>query len=421
MALQRQFVLPPPPNPDDDITGYSWRDWFRQLRDYIVNKGSILWSQIDFTGSKLSDIVNRPHNVLQAKQGGSTALDQFYHLTQFQHDDLTDGGETTLHTHKHNNTTDKQGGTTNEYYHLTSAEYTGTGTGVFVRQNGPSISGPTIDGANPYIQFNNGAAVTLAAGRMWYDGATGSLNFGMGGGNITQQVGEEIFIYGKASSAITEGQLIVKTGTVGSSGVITFAPSPTGLTINDGIIGVATENIAANAFGRITNFGVVRGINTTGSSVGETWADNDTLYYNPNYVGGLTKVKPSAPYAKFEIATVINAGSGGSGSLQINLVPGSTLGGTDSNVQFGTLNINDLIQYNGTYWTNVAASSISIGTATNADNVKTVSTATNANYYLTFVDSNNGTAAYEAVYTDAGITYNPSTNSITSGVSGGTF
>jgi hypothetical protein len=61
------------------------------------------------------------------------------------------------------------------------------------------------------------------------------------------------------------------------------------------------------------------------------------------------------------------------------------------------------------------------GTAAKADTVKTVSTATNADFYLTFVDSNNGTAAYESVYTDAGVTYNPSTNAITSGISGGTF
>lgn len=207
-----------------------------------------------------------------------------------------------------------------------------------------------------YIQYGNGSATTLAAGRSWYDEITGSWNLGMGGGNIAQQVGEETFIYGKASANIAEGQLIVKTGTVGASGVITFGPSPTGLMVNDGIIGMATENITSGNFGRITVFGVIHGINTTGSSVGETWADNDTLYYNPSYAGGLTKVKPSAPYVKYEVATVINAGGGGSGSIQVNLQPGSTLGGTDSNVQFGTLNGGDLIQYNSTlgYWTNVS-------------------------------------------------------------------
>lgn len=251
---------------------------------------------------------------------------------------------------------------------LYSAMSTKTGSGLLVFADSPTLSGPTIDGSNPYIQFNNGAAVALAAGRMWYNGSTGSLNFGMGGGNITQQVGEEIFIYGKASATITEGQLIVKTGAVGASDVITFGPSPTGLMVNDGIIGVATENIAANAFGRVTAFGVVHGIDTTGSSVGETWADNDTLYYNPNYAGGMTKVKPSAPNIKYEIATVINAGSGGSGSIQVNLQPGSTLGGTDSNVQLSATPSNgDVLVYSNSagYWANYAQSTLTAGKATN--------------------------------------------------------
>jgi hypothetical protein len=51
--------------------------------------------------------------------------------------------------------------------------------------------------------------------------------------------------------------------------------------------------------------------------------------------------------------------------------------------------------------------------ATDADTVKTVSTATNASFYPVFVDANNGTATAEALYTDAGIVYNPSTNALT--------
>lgn len=251
----------------------------------------------------------------------------------------------------------------------TSYSTTGTGT-VVALQTSPSLTSPTIDGANPYIQFNNGSAVSLAAGRMWYDGSTGSWNLGMGNGNITQQVGEEQFIYGKASAAITEGQLIVKTGVVGASGTITFGPSPTGLTDNDGIIGVATENIALNGFGRITTFGVVHGINTSGSSVGETWADNDTLWYNPSYAGGLTKVKPSAPNIKYEVATVIHAGNGGSGSIQVNLRPGSQLGGTDQNVQLSSPTGGQLLTYSSvdSYWKNTslaAGTGISVGVATN--------------------------------------------------------
>jgi len=41
----------------------------------------------------------------------------------------------------HNDIVGLQGGTSNEYYHLTSAEYTGTGTGVFARKTSPAFLG----------------------------------------------------------------------------------------------------------------------------------------------------------------------------------------------------------------------------------------------------------------------------------------
>ena len=44
--------------------------------------------------------------------------------------------------------------------------------------------------------------------------------------------------------------------------------------------------------------------------------------------------------------------------------------------------------------------------------VNTTATALNANYYLTFVDSNNATAASENVYTNTELYYNPSTNTL---------
>lgn len=228
-----------------------------------------------------------------------------------------------------------------------------------------SMSALTGGIASPtYIDMGNGDAIVLAAGRLWYTPATGAWNLGMGGGNITQQVGEEFYRYGKASSAISDTnlQLIYKTGVVGASGVITFAPTIAGITDPDQILGIATEPIATNSFGRVTTMGVVRGINTTGSVYGEVWADNDDIWYNP-VTGGLTKVKPVAPNIKLQVGTVINAGSGGSGSFNVKLGSTSALGGTDSNVQLGTLVNTDLLQYNGTYWTNVSPATVIAGSS----------------------------------------------------------
>ena len=210
-------------------------------------------------------------------------------------------------------------------------------------------------------QFSDGTAVTLAAGKMWYNGSTGSWNLGMGNGNITQQVGEEIFVYGKASAAITDSplQIIYHTGVVGASGVIQFAPTVAGITDANAIIGIATESLALNDFGRATVFGVVRGITTNGTAFGEVWADDDVIWYNP-VTGNPTKVEPVAPYIKVQVGLVIKAGAGGSGSFQVGIARGSTLGGTDSNVQFGTLANTDLIQYSTSlgYWTNVTPASV---------------------------------------------------------------
>ena len=198
-------------------------------------------------------------------------------------------------------------------------------------------------------------------GAMWWN-STGTLNLKMGNNIITQQIGEEFFQYGKASSAINDAntQLIYKTGTVGASGVITFAPTIAGITDTDLIIGIATEPLALNAFGRVTTMGTVNGINTSGSAYGETWVDNDDIWYNP-VTGGLTKTKPVAPNVKLQVGTVINAGSGGSGSFYVKIAGSSILGGTDANVQLGTLVSGDSLVYDGVlgYWINKQASALS--------------------------------------------------------------
>ena len=270
-------------------------------------------------------------------------------------------------------------------------------------------------------QFSDGTAVTLAAGKMWYDGTTGAWNAGMGNGNITQQIGEEIFVYGKASAAITDSplQIIYHTGVVGASGVIKFAPTIAGITDVNAIIGVATESLALNGFGRATVFGVIHGITTNGTAFGEVWADDDVIWYNP-VTGNPTKVEPVAPYIKVQVGLVINAGAGGSGSFQVSIARGSKLGGTDSNVQFGTLANNNLIAYDSTagYWKNVTASAIGLGTVSSVSVVSanglagTVATATTTpaitlSTTITGLLKGNGTAISAAT---SGTDYAPATS-----------
>jgi len=105
-------TLPPPPI-NDKPGSFTWLEWYRQLRAYVTTTGNVPWYIIDFTGSNLNDLAIRNHNQLQSLQGGT--LNEYYHLTAAEHAALTAGN--------HNDLSGLQGGQANQYYHLNSANY----------------------------------------------------------------------------------------------------------------------------------------------------------------------------------------------------------------------------------------------------------------------------------------------------------
>jgi hypothetical protein len=193
--------------------------------------------------------------------------------------------------------------------------------------------------------FTGAIPTSPAIGTIWFDSATDTWNASMN--NITMQIGEEMFVYGRASEAITDGQIIVTTGAYGTTGVVTFAPAPIGTTNADLIIGMATEPIAKNAFGRITAFGTVHGLDTASLGIGTA------VYYDPTVLGGYTATLPSAPNLKVQVGVVTKAAGGLNGSIQVNVIHGATLGGS-SDVQITTpTNAQVLTYYTaGGYWRN---------------------------------------------------------------------
>ena len=214
----------------------------------------------------------------------------------------------------------------------------------------------------PWVTFDTTPAgmPTNVPGTLYWDEADGNqtLNLVMAGGLTTQQIGEEQYYRIKADSTITEGQVIMFTGTVGASGALKGAPA-TGLTASTAlyVMGVATENIATNGWGYVTSFGLVRGINTTGGA--EAWVDGQILYSNPAVAGGLTKTVPTAPNPKVVVAAVVNAAT--NGSLFIRPAFGGKLGDFEGDVNIVSPVNGDLLQYNGTVWQNVTAASVIAG------------------------------------------------------------
>ncbi len=105
--------LPPPPQRADN-GDFAWIAWYNQLYQLLSSTGALAWSLVDKAGSSISDLANHAHNLLSGMQGGTT--NEYYHLTATEY--------TNLATPVHNSTTGKQGGTTGEFYHLTSAQNT---------------------------------------------------------------------------------------------------------------------------------------------------------------------------------------------------------------------------------------------------------------------------------------------------------
>lgn len=199
----------------------------------------------------------------------------------------------------------------------------------------------------PWVRFDTTpqSVPETVTGTLYWDDADRSKTLAVvmeDTGQIVQDIGEETFYRVKATSAITKGQVLMFTGTVGASGGILAAPA-TGLTVaqSEYILGVATQNIALNSWGYATWFGEIKGVNTTGGA--ESWVDGQILYYNPAVAGGLTKNVPTAPNVKAIVAAVVHAAT--NGILFVRPTFGSSLGDNSNNVEISSLAGNDILVY----------------------------------------------------------------------------
>lgn len=251
-------VLPPPPVQDQQGS-FAWLEWYRQLRNYISTSGSVPWYLINFAGSTITDIADRSHQNLQALQGGTTG--ERYHLTAAQH--------AALSANDHNDLTGIQGGNSLERYHMSAANYD-------------------------------------AVSQMSWDTDYGVPTVDLGYGSVSQQIGLEVyrFCYNTTGVTIPNGTVVVFVGAHGDGHAL-IAPVAASTTLQPNqVVGITTQDIANNDHGYVTWYGLVHELDTTGSSVGETWAVGDVLYLHPTIPGALTNVKPTAPYVVLPMAGV---------------------------------------------------------------------------------------------------------------------
>jgi len=165
--------------------------------------------------------------------------------------------------------------------------------------------------ANVYA-LNTGlpSPATLLEGEFAWNPDEGTVDLGMNGGSVRQSLGLELYYHVQLTENVLDGDHLMNVGTDGNSGKIKAAKFTAGSDPKLSL-GLATESGNSGSFIFSTWFGKLRGFNTTGSAVGETWATSDFLYPHPAAAGKLTKVKP-AYGLKTAVAQVISANVNGS-------------------------------------------------------------------------------------------------------------
>ena len=192
------------------------------------------------------------------------------------------------------------------------------------------------------VKFANVGTITPSPGHLHWNEEDKTLSFGTIKGSEID-IGQEtiIPILNQTGLTIPNGAAVGYAGTVGMSGILNgklFVAN--GSDRPEFFLGLATHEILSGEIGHVTTFGQVRGLNTSGYTVG------DVLYVSPTIAGELTNIKPSAPDQKITVGVVISSHAN-VGAIEVFVARGNYLG-DDHNSEFSTPANNDVIYWNST-------------------------------------------------------------------------
>jgi len=153
-----------------------------------------------------------------------------------------------------------------------------------------------------YIDFDTTLDIAHQEGRLHWNSDDGTLEIGMPGGNVNLQIGQETLIRAtnKEGSGISNGQLVYVSGASGANPHMKLAKADVPGT-SSGTIAMATEDVSNNQKGYFNAFGLVRDVDTSGCSEG------DTLYLSASTAGAFTNVKPAQPGLVIKVGYCLRA------------------------------------------------------------------------------------------------------------------
>lgn len=195
-----------------------------------------------------------------------------------------------------------------------------------------------------YIDFDVNASFANAVGRMGWNGATGTIQMGVTGGNVTAQIGQNLLalVVNAETSTIGKGQAVYLFEAQGNKASVKLANN-TGDATSAKTFGLAAENISAGQAGFVMCQGVLDGLNTS------AFAEGDTLYLGAT-PGTLTATKPAAPNHLVYVGVVERANAG-NGQIYVKTQNGYELDEIHD-VQITTPTNGQILIYNGSLWQN---------------------------------------------------------------------
>ena len=157
------------------------------------------------------------------------------------------------------------------------------------------------------LNLSTDTNLTAGIGQMTWNPDERTVNIGLDN-NVVLQTGQEMLalVRNGTASAITNGTVVMLTGSVGNSGRLVVAPYD-GVADASLIFGITTEPIAAGADGFVTSYGKVRGIDTS------MWADGNVLYVNGS---GLSTAPTNA--LSMKIAAVVHSHTNGTLMVRVD-------------------------------------------------------------------------------------------------------
>jgi len=198
------------------------------------------------------------------------------------------------------------------------------------------------------IRFNTAPTLPGGVGVMRWNDTDGTLEFGMKGGNVTQQIGQELPVLVKHAdnSGLTNGNVVYTVGSDGINKTVRLALANSETT-SANTFGVMTEDATGGNKAFCTTFGLVRDLNTSALTEGAL------VWLSASTAGAMTSTRPTAPNHAVQVGFCIRSHAT-QGVIFVSVQNGYELDELHD-VAIASPTTGQTLMYDGATWNNTSA------------------------------------------------------------------